>query len=308
VQIKPDGTTAELPTAQEGGPRAARRCGRAAGRRPPNWKDNGTTTERRVAAGRAPPGLGEPTGRLRDVDGRAGRPLVAISAQNEPNYTAPGTPAGTTTPDMSHVRSVDYPGGRRWRPRVRRPVMAPETPGLGSVRSRYADPLMADTGAGRDDRPGRDALLRGNALRLSSRRRPRGKVAVGDGSLRRQGDQVSGHEIDSESGRADDSRKPGHAASPPSLLVADAGHRRPATALLACEQRAAAEGVGDGNWSRFVRPGFVRVDVDAEARRTRRTSPRSRIRRGRASSSLAFNLLSNARRRTSRSRVAPSPR
>ena len=95
VQIKPDGTTAELATAKKAAARGAK-VWAAPWSPPADWKDNGTTTNGGLAAGRAPPGLGEPAGGVRASMAAQGVPLVAISAQNEPNYLP--ADAGTTLP------------------------------------------------------------------------------------------------------------------------------------------------------------------------------------------------------------------
>ena len=159
VQIKPTGTTAELGTAMKAVARGAKVWG-SPWTPPVEWKMNTDAC-----------GYG---GSLQDTQRQAwadrlasfaasmaaqGIPLVAISAQNEPNYVprlqfnSDGTPICSSgwdsclyTPDqmVTFVRDFLGPALAAQNPYV--PVMAPETQGWDQFE-KYADPLMADTGA-----------------------------------------------------------------------------------------------------------------------------------------------------------------
>src|SRR5262245_2312938 len=160
VQIKPTGTTAELGTAMKAVARGAKVWG-APWTPPVEWKMD---TD---ACGYA--GTLQDAHRQEWADRLAGFaasmvaqgiPLVAISAQNEPNYparakqfNADGTPICSTgwdsclySPDqmVTFVRDFLGPALAAQAPEVA--VMAPETQGWDQFK-RWADPLMADSGA-----------------------------------------------------------------------------------------------------------------------------------------------------------------
>jgi len=160
IQIKPTGTTAEMGTAMKAVARGAKVW--AAPWTPPvDWKQD---TD---ACGYA--GTLQDAHRQDWADRLAsfaasmaaqGIPLVAISAQNEPNYparakqfNADGTPICSSgwdsclySPDqmVTFVRDFLGPALAVQNPYV--PVMAPETQGWDQFK-RWADPLMADSGA-----------------------------------------------------------------------------------------------------------------------------------------------------------------
>jgi glucuronoarabinoxylan endo-1,4-beta-xylanase len=74
-----------------------------------------------------------------------GVPLLAVSAQNEPNYTASwDTCRYTPTQMVTFIRDFLGPAMAALSPPV--PVMAPETQGWDQF-SKYADPLMGDSTA-----------------------------------------------------------------------------------------------------------------------------------------------------------------
>ena len=103
-----------------------------------------------------------------------GIPLVAISAQNEPNYTATWDTCRYTPAQMvTFVR--DFLGPALAAANQNVPVMAPETR-AGTASSSFANALMADLG--RDGHAGTagDALLRRCARHYDVLAKAAGKV------------------------------------------------------------------------------------------------------------------------------------
>jgi glucuronoarabinoxylan endo-1,4-beta-xylanase len=144
IQIKPTGTTGELGTAQKAVARGAKVW--AAPWSPPGeWKDNGKTTDGGSLLPEHRQDWANSLASFASSMAAQGIPLVAISAQNEPNYTATWDTCRYSPEQMvTFVRDFLGPALAAQTPYV--PVMAPETQGWDQFR-RFADPLMADAGA-----------------------------------------------------------------------------------------------------------------------------------------------------------------
>src|SRR4051812_1826737 len=142
VQIKPDGTTAELATAKKAVARGAKVW--AAPWSPPGeWKDNGATTNGGSLLDANRQDWANRLATFASSMAAQGVPLVAISAQNEPNYKASwDTCLYTPTQLVTFVR--DFLGPALAAQSLTVPVMAPETQGWDQF-ARFADPLLADS-------------------------------------------------------------------------------------------------------------------------------------------------------------------
>lgn len=142
VQIKPDGTTAELATAMKAVARGAKVWG-APWSPPGEWKDNGTTID---GGSLLDAYRGDWANRLATFASSMaarGVPLAALSVQNEPNYRA-GWDTCLYSPAQLVTFIRDFLGPALTAQNVSVPVMAPETQGWDQL-GRYADPLMADS-------------------------------------------------------------------------------------------------------------------------------------------------------------------
>jgi len=141
IQIKPDGTTTELATAKKAVARGAKVW--AAPWSPPGaWKDNGTTINGGTLLDEHRQDWANSLAAFAASMAGQGVPLVAISAQNEPNYTASWDTCRYTPAQLvTFVRDFLGPALAAQTPAV--PVMAPETQGWDQF-ARFADPLMAD--------------------------------------------------------------------------------------------------------------------------------------------------------------------
>jgi glucuronoarabinoxylan endo-1,4-beta-xylanase len=144
VQIKPTGNTLEIGTAQKAVARGVKVWG-APWSPPAEWKDNGSTTNGGHLLDEHRQDWANRLAAFATSMAAQGVPLVAISAQNEPNFkekwdTCLYDPAQLVT----FVR--DFLGPALAAAGSNVPVMAPETQGWDQFR-RYADPLMADTAA-----------------------------------------------------------------------------------------------------------------------------------------------------------------
>jgi glucuronoarabinoxylan endo-1,4-beta-xylanase len=144
IQIKPDGSTTELGTAKKAVARGVKVW--AAPWSPPGaWKDNGTTNNGGSLLDEHRQDWANSLAAFASSMAAQGIPLVAISAQNEPNYTATWDTCRYTPAQMvTFIRDFLGPALAAQSPAV--PVMAPETQGWDQF-PRYADPLMSDTTA-----------------------------------------------------------------------------------------------------------------------------------------------------------------
>src|SRR5215471_2463498 len=144
IQIKPTGTTAELATAQKAVSRGAR-VWAAPWSPPAAWKDNNSTTNGGSLLDAHRQDWADSLASFAGSMAAQGVPLMAISAQNEPNYKATWDTC-LYSPDqlVTFVRDFLGPALAAQTPPV--PVMPPETQGWDGF-PRYATPLMADPAA-----------------------------------------------------------------------------------------------------------------------------------------------------------------
>jgi len=127
VQIKPEGMTFELPTAQKAVARGAKVWG-APWSPPGEWKDNGSTTNGGKLLPEHRQDWANRLASFASSMAAQGVPLVAISAQNEPNYTATWDTCRYTPAQMvTFIR--DFLGPALAAAGQNVPVMAPETQG-----------------------------------------------------------------------------------------------------------------------------------------------------------------------------------
>jgi glucuronoarabinoxylan endo-1,4-beta-xylanase len=141
IQIKPNGVTAELATAQKAVARGAK-VWAAPWSPPAAWKDNGMTTNGGSLLDEHRQDWANSLASFAASMAAQGIPLLAISAQYEPNYTATWDTCRYTPDQMvTFVRDFLGPALAAQTPPV--PVMAPETQGWDQF-PRFAGPLMAD--------------------------------------------------------------------------------------------------------------------------------------------------------------------
>jgi glucuronoarabinoxylan endo-1,4-beta-xylanase len=144
VQIKPEGNTLELATAQKAVARGAKVW--AAPWSPPGeWKDNGMTTNGGSLLPEHRQDWADRLAAFAALMSAQGIPLVAISAQNEPNYAATWDTC-TYSPAQIVTFVRDFLGPTLAAQGQAVPVMAPETQGWNHFKE-YADPIMADPAA-----------------------------------------------------------------------------------------------------------------------------------------------------------------
>jgi glucuronoarabinoxylan endo-1,4-beta-xylanase len=142
VQIKPAGNTTELGTARKAAARGAK-VWAAPWSPPAEWKDNGSTTNGGSLLDAHRADWANRLATFASSMAAEGIPLVAISAQNEPNYKATwDTCLYTPAQLVTFVR--DFLGPALAAQNLTVPVMAPETQGWDEFK-RFADPLMADS-------------------------------------------------------------------------------------------------------------------------------------------------------------------
>jgi glucuronoarabinoxylan endo-1,4-beta-xylanase len=256
IQIRPDGNTSELGTARKAVARGVK-VWAAPWSPPAEWKDNGMTQNggSLLDAHRA-----DWANRLATFAANLaaqGVPLVAISAQNEPNYRATWDTCIYTPAQMvTFVR--DFLGPALDAQGLSVPVMAPETQGWDQF-ARYADPLMADSSTHTMLGPIATHHYGGTPFDYAPAKAA-GKVLwqteVSDDKLT---DEFDGT-IDSGLRVAQmihDNLVKGQVSAWHYwwLMPGTGGGNGALTQSMQLLPRAYAM----GNWSRFVRPGFVRV-------------------------------------------------
>jgi glucuronoarabinoxylan endo-1,4-beta-xylanase len=142
VQIKPAGNTTELGTARKAAARGVK-VWAAPWSPPAEWKDNGSTTNGGSLLDAHRADWANRLATFASSMAAEGIPLVAISAQNEPNYRATwDTCLYTPAQLVTFVR--DFLGPALAAQNLTVPVMAPETQGWDEF-ARFANPLMADS-------------------------------------------------------------------------------------------------------------------------------------------------------------------
>ena len=142
VQIKPAGNTTELGTARKAAARGAK-VWAAPWSPPAEWKDNNSTINGGSLLDAHRADWANRLATFASTMAAEGIPLVAISAQNEPNYQATwDTCLYTPAQLVTFVR--DFLGPALAAQNLTVPVMAPETQGWDQFR-RFADPLIADS-------------------------------------------------------------------------------------------------------------------------------------------------------------------
>ena len=276
VQIKPAGNTTELGTARKAAARGAKVW--AAPWTPPvAWKTGMD-------------GCGY-AGTLQDVYRQdwanrlasfassmaaEGIPLAAISAQNEPNYAAVADVAEDGTPDCSSgwdsciyqptqlVTFIrDFLGPALAAQGLSVPVMAPETQGWDQFGS-YADPLMADSTALGMVGPIAMHHYAGSPFDYAPAKKAGKVLWQTEVSDDKQGQKVD-MTIDSGlrvAAMIHDNLVKGNVSAWHYWWLMPAGGGNSAlTANMTLLPRAYVL----GNWSKFVRPGFVRVAATAES-------------------------------------------
>jgi glucuronoarabinoxylan endo-1,4-beta-xylanase len=256
IQIRPDGNTSELRTAQKAVARGVK-VWAAPWSPPAEWKDNGMTTNGGSLLDAHRQDWANRLATFASTMAAQGVPLTAISAQNEPNYRAEwDTCMYMPAQLVTFVR--DFLGPALAAQNLSVPIMAPETQGWDQF-ARYADPLMADPvthpmlgpiamhyygGAPYDYAPAKAA---GKAL---------WQTEVSDD----KGDHGFDPTIDSGLRVAqmihDNLVEGGVSAWHYWWLMPASGEGNGA---LAQNQTLLPRAWAMGNWSRFVRPGFVRV-------------------------------------------------
>ena len=142
VQIKPAGNTTELGTARKAAARGAR-VWAAPWSPPAEWKSNSMTNYGGSLLDAHRADWANRLAAFASSMAAEGIPLLAISAQNEPNWEAEwDTCLYTPAQLVTFVR--DFLGPALAAQNLSVPVMAPETQGWDEFK-RFADPLMADS-------------------------------------------------------------------------------------------------------------------------------------------------------------------
>jgi len=258
VQIKPEGMTFELPTAQKAVARGAKVWG-APWSPPGEWKDNGSTTNGGKLLPEHRQDWANRLASFASSMAAQGVPLVAISAQNEPNYTATWDTCRYDPPDMlTFVR--DFLGPALAAAGQTVPVMAPETQGWDQF-ARYADPLMADTAAAGMIGPVAMHYYAGTPYDYQPAKaagKSLWETEVSDDKVNKNLDTTIDSGIRVAQMIHDNLVNGGVTAFHYWWLMPGTGGGNGA---LAANNALLPRAWAMGNWSRFVRPGFVRVAV-----------------------------------------------
>ena len=144
VQVKPEGITQEMGTARKAVARGAAVW--AAPWSPPGaWKTNGTTQNGGSLLDQHRQDWADRLASFALTMSEQGVPLHALSVQNEPNYTA-GWDTCIWTPEALVAFVRDYLGPALAARGLSTPIIAPESQDWSSF-SRYASAFAADTGA-----------------------------------------------------------------------------------------------------------------------------------------------------------------
>jgi glucuronoarabinoxylan endo-1,4-beta-xylanase len=265
VQIKPEGITTELQTAKKAVARGAKVW--AAPWSPPGeWKDNGKTTDGGTLLDEHRQDWADRLATFATNMAAEGVPLLAISAQNEPNYTATWDTCRYTPAQMvTFIRDFLGPALAAQGQAV--PVMAPETQGWDRF-AQFADPLMAD--------PGTVAIMGPLAMHHYAGApydyapaKTAGKVLWETEVSDDKGGQQTDNTIDSGlrvAAMIHDNLVIGNVSAWHYWWLMPNGSSGGNGALARGTELLPRAWVL-GNWSRFVRPGFVRVAVTAEPQR-----------------------------------------
>lgn len=259
VQIKPDGSTAELATAKKAAARGAKVWG-APWSPPAEWKSNGMTTNGGSLLDEHRQDWANRLAGFATFMAGQGIPLAAISAQNEPNYTATWDTCRYSPAQMvTFVR--DFLGPALAAAGQNVPVMAPETQGWDGFAS-FADALMADATATGMIGPLAMHYYAGMPYDYEPAKTA-GKVLweteVSDDKVNKNLDTTMDSGLRLAAMIHDNLVTGGVSAFHYWWLMPSGGGNGALTANNALLPRAYAM----GNWSRFVRPGFVRVSATA---------------------------------------------
>jgi glucuronoarabinoxylan endo-1,4-beta-xylanase len=261
VQIKPDGTTAELATAKKAVARGAK-VWAAPWSPPAEWKSNGMTANGGSLLDANRQDWANRLAGFATSMAAQGIPLVAISAQNEPNYTASWDTCRYTPAQMvTFIR--DFLGPALAATGLNVPVMAPETQGWDGFGS-FADALMADATATSMIGPLAMHDYAGTPYGYEPAKtagRVLWETEVSDDKVNKNLDTTMDSGVRVAQMIHDNLVIGGVSAFHYWWLMPGSGGGNGAlsqsSALL---PRAWAM----GNWSRFVRPGFVRVEATAK--------------------------------------------
>jgi glucuronoarabinoxylan endo-1,4-beta-xylanase len=292
VQIKPDGTTAELATAKKAVARGAKVWG-APWSPPAEWKSNGMTTNGGSLLDEHRQDWANRLAAFATSMDAQGIALVAISAQNEPNYTASWDTCRYTPAQLvTFVR--DFLGPALAATGLNVPVMAPETQGWDGFGS-FANALMADStatamigplamhyyaGSPYDYEPAKTA---GKAL---------WETEVSDDKVNKNLDTTMDSGVRVAQMIHDNLVTGGVSAFHYWWLVPGSGGGNGA---LSQSNALLPRAWAMGNWSRFVRPGFVRIGATAQPQENVYVSAFADP-AGTRLVVVAFNTLTNERR------------
>jgi glucuronoarabinoxylan endo-1,4-beta-xylanase len=144
VQIRPDGTCAELATAKKAAARGVS-VWAAPWSPPAAWKDNGSTRNGGKLLPEHRQDWANSLAAFAQSMATEGVPLVGLSAQNEPDYTASWETCRYEPEELTaFIRDYLGPAMAAGAPGV--PIVAPETQNWTNL-TRFADPLMTDPAA-----------------------------------------------------------------------------------------------------------------------------------------------------------------
>jgi len=259
VRITPDGTTDELATAQIAAARGVA-VWAAPWSPPAEWKDNSSTINGGSLIASQAQAWADRLAAFAAQMAAAGVPLLALSAQNEPGYKAAWeTCVYTPAQLVAFIR--DNLGPALTVQGLATPILAPETPNWNNF-AKFADPILADA---------QSAAYVGILATHDY-----GGLPYLYAPAQAAGKQVWETEVA-------DSAKGSDPGIDSGLRVAQLIHDHLVTgevnawhywwlkprmddppgngALTSIDGQLARRAYALGNWSRFVRPGFVRVDV-----------------------------------------------
>jgi glucuronoarabinoxylan endo-1,4-beta-xylanase len=261
VQIKPDGTTAELATAKKAVARGAKVWG-APWSPPAEWKSNGMTANGGSLLDANRQDWANRLAGFATSMAAQGIPLVAISAQNEPNYTATWDTCRYTPPQMvTFIR--DFLGPALAATGLNVPVMAPETQGWDGFGS-FATALMSDSTATAMIGPLAMHYYAGAPYDFEPAKAA-GKVLweteVSDDKVNKNLDTTMDSGVRVAQMIHDNLVIGGVSAFHYWWLMPGSGGGNGA---LSQSNALLPRAWAMGNWSRFVRPGFVRIGATAK--------------------------------------------
>jgi glucuronoarabinoxylan endo-1,4-beta-xylanase len=261
VRIAPDGTTSELATARKAVERGASVW--AAPWSPPGeWKDNGSDIE---GGSLLLEHYQDWADRLADfvaATEASGVPLLALSAQNEPNHTAEWETC-LWSPDelVSFVR--DYLGPALRTRELATPILAPETKDWDTVQT-YAQALLADGQASEFVNAIATHAYGGNPFAFTSPAEAGKEFWVTE-----LDDENSNTPIPFDAGMDSALKVAKLIHNHLTVAAANAWHYwwispagAPSNEALTDRSALTRRAHVMGNWSKFVRPGFVRVEAN----------------------------------------------